>query len=198
MPSGLPELNAGRYKEPETRLAGWLGPLDWLDDHGPYLEGDLICPCGAWWFKLLYPGQTHTPSGYQEPIPCVVKVSGKRNEFNYVFGVDAVCAVCRRQVSVFDSKHHGQCWLGADGHSTRPRSLDRSGSEPWACSACGGLPHRARLHFRLVDRADFLEEYAPVCGEERWGDAFHWFGFTAIQCRGCGHRVESWAGYECD
>jgi hypothetical protein len=179
-----------------THLAGWLGPLDWLDDHGPYVEGDLICPCGAWWFKLLYPGQTHTPPGYSEPIPCVVEVKGKRTEYNYVFGVDAVCVVCRRRVAVFDSKNHGRCWLDVKG--SRPRSLDRSGSVPWACSACGGLPHRARLHFRLVEWEEFLEEYAPVCGEERWGDAYHWFGFTAIQCRGCGHRVESWAGYECD
>jgi hypothetical protein len=137
-----------------AHLADWLGPLDWLDDDGPYLEGDLICPCGAWWFKLLYPGQTHQPPGYREPVPCVVKVRGKRSEDNYVFGVDAACVTCRRRVGVFDSQNHGGCWLGVG--PARPRALDRSGSVPWACSACGGLPHRARVHFRLVERAESL------------------------------------------
>jgi hypothetical protein len=180
-----------------THLAGWLGPLDWLDDAGPYLEGDLICPCGAWWFEFLYPGKTHRVEGWPEPAyPCDVEVPGEPNEYNHVFGVDAVCVACRRQVGVIDSKNHGRCWLDVAG--SRPRALDRSGSVSWNCSACGSVPHRGRIHYRLLDREHFLEEFARTCGIERWGDGFYWIGFTAIQCYACGHRVKDWAGHECD
>jgi hypothetical protein len=196
---GNPESSLSRHPPGlpiPMHLADWLGPLDWMDDAGRYLEADLICPCGAWWYDFLYPGKTHQPPGSSEPIPCTVEVPGPPKEFNFVFGVDAACVSCRRRIGVFDSQNHGRCWLTVK--ESRPRALDRSGAVPWSCSACGGLPHRARLHFRLVEQDEYLTEYAAVCGRERWGDAFHWFGFTSIQCYACGHRVQDWVGYECD
>jgi hypothetical protein len=174
-----------------SHLAAWLGPLDWFDDD-PYIEGDLICPCGAWQFEFYYPGKTHHASGLAEPIPCEVEVPDAAGGSDFVFGVDAVCITCRGRVSVFDSENHGRQLVPTRGN--RP-ALERAGSVPWKCPACGSLSHRGRAHFRFLWREEFLEEFKGVCGGEQWGDAFHWFGI-AIQCYGCGHRVDKWAGYE--
>ena len=41
-----------------SHLRDWLGPLDWFEDD-PYIEGDLVCPCGRKELVFCYPGQTH-------------------------------------------------------------------------------------------------------------------------------------------
>jgi hypothetical protein len=66
---------------------------------------------------------------------------------------------------------------------------------PWKCSACGGIAHSGRVHFRFPDKDDFLRYVEGDCGLERWGDGIEWFGMK-IECSGCGHKVDPWAGYE--
>jgi hypothetical protein len=165
-----------------SHLADWLGPLDWFADD-PYIEGDLVCPCGQHELELHYPGQMHHPPDLPEPIPCVV---------GGWFAVKAVCAACGRQAIVFDSRIHGlTVFLGAasrQGEELPPLS-------PWACSACGRSIHRGRVHFRLPDKERFLQYVEGDCGLERWGDGIEWFGMK-IECCGCGHNVGPWAGYE--
>ncbi len=182
---------AGRAGEPgrhppgvpvPSHLADWLGPLDWFADD-PYIEGDIVCPCGRHELEFHYPGQTHHPPDVPEPIPCVV---------GGWFAVKAVCAACGHQAVVFDSRIHGlTVFLGAAG---------RQGEElpplsPWACSACGRTTHRGRVHFRFPERERFLQYVEGDCGLERWGDGIEWFGMK-IECCGCGHNVSPWAGYE--
>jgi hypothetical protein len=163
-------------------LADWLGPLDWIAKD-PYIEGDIVCPCGRHDLVFHYPGQTHHPPHLAEPIPCVV---------GGTFAIKAECPACGRQAMVFDHHVHGlSVFLNAADRQGRTPPL----LLPWACSACGGTTHRGRVHFRFPDRAGFLDYVEGACGLERWGEGIEWFGMK-IECCGCGHRVNPWAGYE--
>ena len=176
-----------------AHLAGWLGPLDWVED-APSITGDLICPCGGRAFELLHPGKTHRPGRLPEPIPCTVKIPGRPDEFNHWLAIDVVCVGCWARAVVFDSMRHGYAmFLAADRwqRQVRPTLV------PWACSGCGGRPHRGRVRFHFPERDDFLAEFAGRCGAERWADGFDYFEMRA-ECASCGHRVEPWAGFESD
>lgn len=165
-----------------SHLAGWLGPLDWRANN-PYLEGDVVCPCGRHDLEFHYPGQTHHPPHLPEPIPCVA---------DGAFAIKAVCRACGRQAVVFDHRVHG---LTRFLNAALAAGKELPPLTPWACSSCGGIPHRGRVHFRFQDPEDFLLYVEGACALERWGDGIEWFGMK-IECCGCGHKVDPWAGYE--
>lgn len=165
-----------------AHLADWLGPLVW-DAKDPYIEGDVVCPCGRAELVFHYPGQTHQPRDLPEPIPCVA---------NGAFVIRAVCPACDGRAVVFDHSVHG---LTVFLNAHRRAGEELPPLVPWACSACGGGAHRGRVHFRFLDADDFLEYVAGECALERWGDGMKWFGMK-LACCACGHTVDPWAGYE--
>jgi len=174
-----------------SHLAEWLGPLDWYADD-PYIEGDLICPCGCRNLEFYYPGETHKPALLTQHIPVWIDVLDESGEVSFWFAIDVVCVDCQKRVVVFDNFRHGTTAFLADNyweHQERPTM------KKWVCSDCGGVSHHGRPHFRFDSLIEFLNENEGKCGADRWGDAFHWFGMK-IECVNCGNRIHSWAGYE--
>jgi hypothetical protein len=183
-----------------THLAGWLARAT-LTEQDTYFEAAVRCPCGSERVEVHYPGQTHQPSGRDSPIPCTVQLAGLTGYDAYWFGLKAVCAACRQECVVFDSKLHGWDAVVVCSAATKARAavVPRTPLVPWACLDCGATAHTCTIHLRLQTPKQFLNDTFEDTGFpmplSRWPDTFGWFG-TSIRCCGCGRQTDDWVGYE--